>query len=110
MTYASPNEVSTETLAMQDVEKSANQVICEQIWLEEAVSQYEKKIDEINQKYDKEEENKTLEAQLEALKHKQNVLEQRKTELGQRHQAAFERYRIAMAAPIECPTNVIFLS
>lgn len=56
MTYASQNEVSTETLAMQDVEKSANQVICEQIWLEEAVSQYEKKIDEINQKYDKKEE------------------------------------------------------
>lgn len=56
MTYASQSEASTATIAMQDVEKSANQVVCEQIWLEEAVSQYEKKIDEIEQKYDKKEE------------------------------------------------------
>lgn len=56
MTYVSQSGVSGETLALQNFEKAAEQVTCEQIWLEEAVAEYEKRIAEINQKYDKKEE------------------------------------------------------
>lgn len=55
MTYASESKISSETLALQDFEQATEQVACEQIWLEEAVVEYEKKIKEINQKYDKKE-------------------------------------------------------
>lgn len=53
MTYASGSEVSEDILALQNLEKATGQVNCEQIWLEEAVAEYEKRIREIEAKYEK---------------------------------------------------------
>lgn len=55
LTYVSESGVSQDVLALQSFEKAAAQLTYEQIWLQEAVTEYEKKIAEINKNYDKKE-------------------------------------------------------
>lgn len=53
LTYVSESGVSQDVLALHEFEKAATQLSYEQIWLQEAVVEYEKEMAAINKKYDK---------------------------------------------------------